>query len=92
MVDEKSHAIGPEVTGTTLHSDNGKSAAIYNDNSDLSSSGAGVDYDDLPDPDAGKSDEERAMLVCSPISHISFEVPLLTPRRTGLLSGRWTAG
>ncbi|OSS52331.1 hypothetical protein B5807_02588 [Epicoccum nigrum] len=62
MVDEKSHAIGPEVTDPTLRSDNEKSAAIYNDNSDLSSSGAGIDYDDLPDPDVGKSDEERASL------------------------------
>jgi hypothetical protein len=92
MVDEKSHGIGPEVTDPTLRSDNEKSAAIYNDNSDLSSSGAGIDYDDLPDPDVGKSDEERAKLVCSTISHISFEVLLLTPRRTGLLSGRWIAG
>jgi hypothetical protein len=68
MVDEKSHGIGPEVKDSTLRSDNEKSAAIYNDNSDLSSSGAGIDYDDLPDPDVGKSDEERARLVCSTIS------------------------
>lgn len=50
---------------TIDRSDNEKSAAIYNDNSDLSSSGVG-DYDDLPDPDAGKSDEERAKLVRFP--------------------------
>jgi hypothetical protein len=92
MVDEKSHAIGPEVTDPTLRSDNEKSAAIYNDNSDLSSSGAGIDYDDLPDPDVGKSDEERASLVCSNISHNSSQVLLLTPRRTGPSSGRWIAG
>jgi hypothetical protein len=61
MVAEKDTTTGLEVTDPTLRSDNEKSAAIYNDNSDVSSNGVG-DYDDIPDPDAGKSDEERAKL------------------------------
>lgn len=60
---EKNSTTGLEVADPTLRSDNEKSAAIYNDASDSSSNGVG-DYDDLPDPDAGKSDEERAKLVC----------------------------
>jgi hypothetical protein len=35
--------------------------------SDIESSGVSsppAEYDDLPDPDVGKSDEERAKLVC----------------------------
>lgn len=59
---EKDLAKDLEVTDPTVRSDNEKSAAVYNDNSDSSSNGVG-DYDDLPDPDAGKSDEERARLV-----------------------------
>jgi hypothetical protein len=66
MVAEKNTTTGLEVADLpTMRSDNEKSAAIYTDHSDNSSSGVG-DYDDLPDPDAGKSDEERARLVsCS---------------------------
>lgn len=64
MVTEKSTTTGIQVVDPTLRSDNEKSAAIYNDSSDISSSGVG-EHDDLPDPDAGKSDEERAKLVCS---------------------------
>lgn len=64
MVAEKNTTTGLEVTDPTLRSDNEKAAAVYNESSDASSNGVG-DYDDLPDPDAGKSDEERAKLVCS---------------------------
>ena len=63
MVAEKDISTGLEVTDPTLRSDNEKSAAIYHDSSDISS-GVG-EYDDLPDPDAGKSDAERAKLVRS---------------------------
>ena len=65
MVAEK-NATGLEVAephSSLERTDNEKSAAIYNDHSDISSGGG--EYDDLPDPDAGKSDEERARLVCS---------------------------
>lgn len=64
MVAEKNTTTGLEVTDPTLRTDNEKSAALYNDASDASSNGVG-EYDDLPDPDAGKSDEERAKLVRS---------------------------
>jgi len=64
MVVEKNTVTGLEVSDPTLRSDNEKSAAVYNDLSDTSSNGVG-DYDDLPDPDVGKSDEERKKLVCS---------------------------
>lgn len=64
MVAEKNTTTGLEVTDPTLRTDNEKSAAVYNDLSDTSSNGVG-DYDDLPDPDVGKSDEERAKLVSS---------------------------
>lgn len=67
MVAEKNSTTGLEVTDPTLRYDNEKSAAIYKDASDSSSNGVG-DYDDLPDPDVGKSDEERARLVCSILS------------------------
>ena len=91
MVAEKDITTGLEVTDPTLRSDNEKSAAIYNDNSDVSSNGVG-DYDDIPDPDVGKSDEERAKLVrFFPSCHLLVGL-LLTPFRTALSSGRWTAG
>jgi hypothetical protein len=72
MVAEK-NAAGLEVDGahTAPLPDNEKSAALYNDNSDLSSSGVG-EYDDLPDPDAGKSAEERAKLVRASSNSDSF--------------------
>lgn len=62
MVAEK-NATDPEVAGqqSSLERTDEKSAAIYNDSSDISSGGG--EYDELPDPDAGKSDEERARLV-----------------------------
>jgi hypothetical protein len=75
MVAEKNDISGLEVTDPTLRSDNEKSAAVYNESSDASSNGVG-EYDDLPDPDAGKSDAERAKLVRS----ISFCDFLLFPR------------
>ena len=65
MVAEK-NITGAEVAdphSSLDRTENEKAAAIYNDNSDISSGGG--EYDDLPDPDAGKSDEERARLVCS---------------------------
>lgn len=67
MVAEKNTITGLEVADPTLRTDNEKSAALYA--SDVSSSGAG-EYDDLPDPDAGKSDEERAKLVSLPLSSL----------------------
>lgn len=91
MVAEKNNTTGLEVTDPTLRSDNEKSAAVYNDSSDASSNGVG-EYDDLPDPDAGKSDEERAKLVRSFPFDNSFVDLLLTPPRTALSSGRWTNG
>lgn len=49
------------------------------------------DYDgELPDPDVGKSDEERARLVRPCLS--SLEISILTSPRTKLLCGKWTAG
>lgn len=73
MIAEKDTTVGFEVAEphNKIRSDNEKSAAIYNDNSDVSS--GSVNYDDLPDPDAGKSDEERARLVCSsPLTLLLF--------------------
>ncbi len=70
MVAEKNTTTGSEVVDPALRSDNEKSAALYNDASDASSNGVG-DFDDLPDPDVGKSDEERAKLV-SPLRDLMF--------------------
>jgi hypothetical protein len=49
------------------------------------------DYDgELPDPDVGKTDEERAALVLPPL--FSLGTTTLTPRRTKLSSERWISG
>jgi hypothetical protein len=61
--------------------------------SDVSSSQISTpgDYDgDLPDPDVGKTDEERAKLVRPPL--LSLGTPELTPRRTKPSSARWMHG
>lgn len=91
MVAEKNTVTGLEVTDPTLRSDNEKSAAVYNDSTDASSNGVG-DYDDLPDPDVGKSDEERAKLVRSFSFDDCFVSCILTVLRIALSSGRWTSG
>lgn len=68
-----------------------KSAAIAS--SDIESSqlsNRGVDFEDLPDPDAGKSDEERARLV-RPCDSDCLGT-LLTYHRTRHSSGRWIDG
>lgn len=73
---EKKTAAGLEVADphNTGRSDNEKSAALYNDNSDVSS--GSINYDDLPDPDIGKTDEERARLVRSFPSRLFHCLPL----------------
>lgn len=79
MVAEKDTTTRLEVVDphfTLDRSDNEKSTAIYNDNSDLSSNGVGT-YDDLPDPDVGKSDEERARLVRSSLPRLPPSLPLI---------------
>jgi|TARA_R110002003_G_scaffold45_11_gene3542 hypothetical protein len=61
--------------------------------SDVSSSQISTpgDYDgELPDPDVGKTDEERARLV-RPLAH-RFHPALLMPHRTKPSSGRWIYG
>lgn len=62
--------------------------------SDVSSSqiSSPGDYDgDLPDPDVGKTDAERAQLVCS--YRLLLSTPSdPTPHRTKPLSGKWTCG
>lgn len=43
---------------------NEKAQVIHSDvSSSQASAPGGINYDDLPDPDVGKSDEERARLV-----------------------------
>ncbi len=60
--------------------------------SDIESSRmAASDYDDLPDPDAGKTDEERARLVRS-FSSLLFPIAILTASRIGHWCGKWTSG
>jgi hypothetical protein len=69
---------------------NEKATVLHSDVSSSQISTPG-DYDgDLPDPDVGKTDEERARLVRP--SHFSLGTTQLTPRRTKPLSGRWTCG
>jgi hypothetical protein len=69
---------------------NEKGEHVYANDIDSSRISTPGDIDDLPDPDAGKSDAERARLVrCAPPP-----VPcvLLTFDRTKLWFGRWTCG
>jgi hypothetical protein len=60
---------------------NEKSNAVTSDHSSSQISAPG-DYDgDLPDPDVGKTDEERAALV-RPLHLYSLAIMTLTPHRT----------
>jgi hypothetical protein len=63
---DNKHPAGLDALNTNppLDSHNEKGAVVRSDGSDLSS--PVPEYDDLPDPDAGKSNEERAKLVCIP--------------------------
>ena len=60
---DKKHPAGLDDLNTAPALDHGeKSAVVRSDGSDISS--PAPEYDDLPDPDVGKSDAERAKLVC----------------------------
>ena len=60
---DKKHPAGLDALNTTPALDHSeKSAVVRSDGSDLSS--PVPEYDDLPDPDVGKSDDERAKLGC----------------------------
>jgi len=63
-------------------------AVAYNSDIESSkvSSSPAVEHDDLPDPDVGKSDEEKAKLVCTyiysltyPLFHIQISPPTTPP-------------
>jgi hypothetical protein len=70
---------------------NEKSNVVASDVSSSQISSPG-DYDgDLPDPDVGKTDEERAKLVRPPHPH-SVVTLKLTPHRIEHLSERWISG
>ena len=51
-----------------------KGHVVSNELESNSTSSPGEYYDDLPDPDAGKSDEERARLVRPPTSSTAWFV------------------
>jgi len=67
-----------------------KGEEVYTNDVNSSQLSAPTDLDDYPDPDVGKSAEERARLVscAAPPSLHHF----LTLDRTRLSSGRWTCG
>lgn len=69
---------------------NEKGQHIYANDIDSSRISTPGDVDDLPDPDAGKSDAERAALVRHALSFSSCNS--LTSGRTKHWSGRWTSG
>lgn len=59
---EKHSALGATQPHSNLEV-NEKATAIHSDVVSSQNSSNAHDYDDLPDPDAGKSEEERAKLV-----------------------------
>jgi len=70
---------------------NEKGQAIYANDVSSSQISSPSDIDEYPDPDAGKSDEERARLVRLSLSSRLF-CDVLKPSRTKHSSGRWTSG
>ena len=69
---------------------NEKGQHIYANDIDSSRISTPGDVDDLPDPDAGKSDAERAALVRHALIFACWNS--LTSGRTKHWSGRWTSG
>jgi hypothetical protein len=68
-----------------------KNTVIHGSDVESSQLSTPGDYDDMVDPDAGKSAEERARLVRFSSAR-ALTSSMLTPRRTRPSSGRWTYG
>jgi hypothetical protein len=80
-------AVAPHHHSLDVHE---KNAVVHGSDVESSQLSTPGDFDDIADPDAGKSDEERARLVR--LSNAITCNMLISPHRTRPSSGRWTSG
>lgn len=83
------NALVADEKGRDLYADE-KGQAVYSNDVNSSQGSAPADLDEYPDPDIGKTDEERAKLVCAPTR--CWPRLGLTHARTKPWYGRWTSG